>query len=67
MLWGVAFLAIVTAGITSVFVARAQAERAAGAESLATSAQATAHQRFDDIDAQLQELRELLEKTPPQS
>ena len=67
MLWGVAFLAIVTAGITSVFVARAQAERAAGAESEAAGAEATVHQRFDDIDAQLQELRELIEKAPPAS
>lgn len=30
MLWGVAFLAIITAAITSVFVARAQRERALG-------------------------------------
>ena len=30
MLWGIAFLAIITAAITSVFVARAQQERAAG-------------------------------------
>jgi len=67
MLWGVAFLAIVTAGITSVFVARAQAERAAGAESAAAGAEATVHQRFDDIDSQLQQLRELLEKTSPAS
>ena len=67
MLWGVAFLAIITAAITSVFVARAQAERAAGAESAAEGAAATAHQRFDDIDAQLQQLRELLAKTPPAS
>src|SRR4029078_5830441 len=33
MLWGVAFLAIITAAITSVFIARAQREREAdGAE-----------------------------------
>ena len=30
MLWGIAFLAIITAAITSVFVARAQRERATG-------------------------------------
>ena len=67
MLWGVAFLAIVTAGITSVFVARAQRERAEAAETQASGAEATAHQRFDDIDAQLQELRTLLEQKPPTS
>jgi voltage-gated potassium channel len=67
MLWGIAFLAIITAAITSVFVARAQAERAVGAESAAAGAEATVHQRFDDIDSQLQELRALLEKTPPTS
>jgi hypothetical protein len=65
MLWGIAFLAIITAAITSVFVARAQAERAAGMESAASDAEATAHQRFDDIDAQLQQLRALIEQTPP--
>jgi hypothetical protein len=67
MLWGVAFLAIVTAGITSVFVARAQRERAASDASDAASVRATADERFNHIDAELQQLRELLEKTPPRS
>jgi voltage-gated potassium channel len=67
MLWGVAFLAIVTAGITSVFVARAQRERAASEASEAAGARATADERFNHIDTQLQQLRELLEKTPPKS
>jgi hypothetical protein len=67
MLWGVAFLAIITAAITSVFVARAQAERTAGMESATAGTEATAHERFDDIDAQLQQLRALLEKTSPAS
>jgi hypothetical protein len=65
MLWGIAFLAIITAAITSVFVARAQQERAVGVASAAVGAEATVQQRFDDIDAQLQQLRELIEKTPP--
>ena len=65
MLWGVAFLAIVTAGITSVFVARAQRERAESDASEVAGARATADERFNHIDAQLQELRELLEKKPP--
>ena len=67
MLWGVAFLAIVTAGITSVFVARAQQERAMGVEAQAAGAEATVHQRFDDIDAQLAQLRELLDQKPSAS
>ena len=65
MLWGVAFLAIITAAITSVFVARAQRERAADVERLAVGAGLTVDDRFDQIDAQLQQLRELLERTPP--
>jgi len=74
MLWGVAFLAIITAAITSVFVARAERERtageqerAAGDEERAASAERTVDDRLDHIDAQLQQLRELLEKTRPAS
>ena len=67
MLWGVAFLAIITAAITSVFVARAQQERAETAEQLAAGAKHTVDDRFDQIDAQLRQLRELIEKTPPTS
>jgi voltage-gated potassium channel len=66
MLWGVAFLAIITAAITSVFVARAQQERAAAEEAKAADAKATVDDRLDHIDTQLQQLRELLERTPPQ-
>jgi len=65
MLWGVAFLAIITAAITSVFVARAQRERMTDVEHAAAGAERTADDRFDQIDAQLQQLRELLERTPP--
>ena len=65
MLWGVAFLAIITAAITSVFVARAQRERAADVAEVAVGAGLTVHDRLDQIDAQLEQLRELLERTPP--
>jgi voltage-gated potassium channel len=65
MLWGVAFLAIITAAITSVFVTRAQRERVAAEESTVSVAQRNVDDRFDRIDAQLQQLRELIEKTPP--
>jgi voltage-gated potassium channel len=67
MLWGVAFLAIITAAITSVFIARAQRERMADVESAAAGAKHTVDDRFDQIDAQLQQLRELIERTPPGS
>jgi hypothetical protein len=67
MLWGIAFLAIITAAITSVFVARAQQERAAGEAADVAGARATVDDRFNQVDAQLQQLRELLEKTPPAS
>ncbi|MFL5942085.1 MAG: potassium channel family protein [Gaiellaceae bacterium] len=56
MLEGIAFLSIITAGITSVFVARAEQERRIGADAVAGEAAASAGQRFDRIDAQLAEL-----------
>jgi voltage-gated potassium channel len=62
MLWGIAFLAIITAAITSVFVARAQQERELAAAEKAEGAEATIDERFDNVDAQLRELRELLER-----
>jgi voltage-gated potassium channel len=65
MLWGVAFLAIITAAITSVFVARAQQERATDLESTAAVARSTVDDRLDHIDEQLRQLRELLETKPP--
>jgi voltage-gated potassium channel len=65
MLWGVAFLAIITAAITSVFVARAQRERMADVEQSAAGAERTVDDRLDQIDTQLRQLRELLERTPP--
>jgi voltage-gated potassium channel len=52
MLWGIAFLAIITAAITSVFVARAQQERALGEE----DAEAPVIARLVRVDEQLGEL-----------
>jgi voltage-gated potassium channel len=52
MLWGIAFLAIITAAITSVFVARAQQERALGAE----EAEAPVIARLVRVDEQLADL-----------
>jgi voltage-gated potassium channel len=65
MLWGVAFLAIITAAITSVFVARAQQERTTAEEAKVAGAGANVDDRLDSIDSQLRQLRELLEQTPP--
>jgi len=58
MLYGIAFLSITTAAITSVFVARAEQERTTKAESVADEAATTVEGRFDRIDAQLAELAE---------
>ena len=79
MLWGVAFLAITTAAITSVFVARAQRERALGEEDDKAQApvmaglvkvdeqlsKLTAHSA--QVDEQLKKLSELLERSAPGS
>jgi voltage-gated potassium channel len=65
MLWGIAFLAIITAAVTSVFVARAQRERELAETATAVEAGRTVDDRLDHIDAQLGQLRELLERTPP--
>jgi voltage-gated potassium channel len=75
MLWGIAFLAIITAAITSVFVARAQRERALGHEDQNAPvmaglvrvdeqlAELTAHSK--QVDEQLKRLAELLESPEP--
>jgi voltage-gated potassium channel len=77
MLWGIAFLAIITAAITSVFVARAQRERALGHEDQNAPVMAglvrvdeqlaklTAHS--EHVDEQLKRLAELLERSDPSS
>ena len=62
MLEGIAFLAIITAAITSTFVARAASERAAteGAEEAAFEERVEARfdefgRRFDDLEAMLRD------------
>jgi voltage-gated potassium channel len=72
MLWGIAFLAIITAAITSVFVARAQQERALGEQ----EEEAPLVARLIRVDEQLAQLadqtqrlgervEQLIEKTGP--
>jgi voltage-gated potassium channel len=56
MLWGIAFLAIVTAAITSVFVARAEQERTVDQDAAAGHAFQRADDRLDRFEAQLTEL-----------
>jgi len=75
MLWGIAFLAIITAAITSVFVARAQQERALGEQEAEAPVMAqllrvdeqlaalTASNR--QMDERLARLQELLERNEP--
>lgn len=75
MLWGIAFLAIITAAITSVFVARAQRERALGEESEMAPVMAgidrmdkqIAHlaTHSKQMDERLDRIAELLEKNQP--
>ena len=77
MLWGIAFLTITTAAITSVFVARAQRERALGQEDDQAPVMAglgrvdeqlaklTAHSK--QVDEQLQRLANLLERSAPET
>jgi hypothetical protein len=56
MLEGIAFLAIVTAAITSTFVARAARERLATAEDADLSKQSRIDARFDELAQQLNRL-----------
>ena len=61
MLEGVAFLSIVIAAITSIFVARAQRENTAG-RALGEESAAALHQRFDELQVRLDRLEELLSR-----
>ena len=60
MLEGIAFVAIVTAAITSTFVARTQQERALAEESDQEHEAARLEARFDDLDRRLDRLESLL-------
>ncbi len=60
MLEGIAFLAIITAAITSTFIARAQSERAAAEETEEDTHEARVEARFDDLDKRLDRLESML-------
>ena len=64
MLEGVAFLSILVAAITSIFVARAQRERQFEAAAMAGDrGPAGLHERFDELEARLERLEKLLTRT----
>lgn len=65
MLEGVAFLSILVAAITSIFVARAQRERQfeAAAAMAGDRGPAGLHERFDELEARLERLEKLLTRT----
>lgn len=62
MLEGVAFLSIVIAAITSIFVARAQRERELTGQATAGHSTTALHERFDELEARLDRLEQLLSR-----
>jgi voltage-gated potassium channel len=62
MLQGIAFLAIITAAVTSTFVARAQAEREAKAHASDDVAEDRLESRLVDVSQRLDRLEQLLTK-----
>lgn len=63
MLEGVAFLSIVIAAITSIFVARAQRERRQAGQAAAHDHDTAAlHRRFDELQARLDKLEQMLSR-----
>jgi voltage-gated potassium channel len=64
MLQGIAFLTIVTAAITSTFVARAQRERLGDAEEDAIVDTESINARFDDLVARLDRIEQAIREGP---
>jgi hypothetical protein len=60
MLEGIAFLAIVTAAITSTFVARAQSERAQAEDADEATQEARVEGRLDELAEQLDNVQSML-------
>ena len=60
MLEGVAFLSIVIAAITSIFVARAQRERDIGRDDMRDHSTSSLHARFDELETRLDRLEHKL-------
>jgi voltage-gated potassium channel len=64
MLWGIAFVAILVAAITSTFVARAERERAQADNHDREAADDRDQARFDDLVARLDRMEEALSRLP---
>lgn len=64
MLEGVAFVAIIVAVITSIFIARQQAENAAVHAALVEDSSSGVHERLEAIESRLGRLESLLERLP---
>jgi voltage-gated potassium channel len=62
MLWGIAFIAILTAAITSMFVTRAEAEREEAAPEGEQRREEKLDARFDDLAARLDRVEQLLSR-----
>jgi voltage-gated potassium channel len=67
MLEGTAFIAIVTAVITSTFIARATREAEAARSADELSDRAFMEKRFDELQRQIEELARTTSHSPPQS
>src|SRR5215471_9370522 len=65
MLQGIAFLAIITAAITSSFVARAQGEREVAERAEEVSEEERVEARFDGLDARLDRIESLIRDRGP--
>ena len=62
MLWGIAFVSILVAAITSTFVARAQRERERADAQAEATAEDRDQERFDDLVARLDRLEQALSR-----
>src|SRR4051794_32145501 len=64
MLWGIAFVSILVAAVTSTFVARAERERAKADERDKAAADDRDQARFDDLVARLDRMERELARLP---
>lgn len=62
MLWGIAFVAILVASITSVFIARASRERGIKEDQADKAHRSQIDVRFDDLAARLDRIEETLSR-----
>jgi voltage-gated potassium channel Kch len=65
MLWGIAFLSILIAGVTSTFVARAEEERARADHAAEQTEEELLMARLDDLAARLERIERSLSASSP--